>query len=175
MGCEGGSHLWTASFFQSGALAFWFCSRCGETDREVGHFPEPLEDVSGASDDIPAVTFEGERPYTKTRRWHLADGSILEETEPGSTVFRGMSIPGLPDSHSYVLTIAGSGDKREFIPRRDRSSTKEDCFILTRFRVQGNRLVKYRIHCCECSDTGSAMVDEPSGNTILTDLEPFQN
>jgi len=173
MGCEGDNHLWTASFFRSGCLAFWFCSRCGETDREVGNLAEPLENTSGIPDDVPLVTIEGVIPEKQHRRWLLPDGSVLDEIEPGSTVFRGMPIPGLSDSYRYVLSIASTGEKRDFLPRRERSSAKEDCFILTRYRVEENRLIKYRIHCCECPDADSPAVDQPSGNAILTGLEPY--
>ncbi len=172
MGCEGGEHLWTARFFRSGSLAFWFCQSCGETDREIEQLNEPLEDISGYPDDFPMVVIRGETPSVQEKKWQLADGSVLVQGEPGSVEFRGFPIPGLPDSHCYVLTIAQTGEKREYTPRYERSSTMEDCFILTRYRIENSKLVKYRIHCCDYSDHRSVRIDEPNGNTILSGLEP---
>ena len=174
MGCEGGKHSWTARFYRSGALAFWFCSSCGETDRDAESLSEPLEDITGFPDDSPEVTIRGEVPAPSGRRWILSDGSTLEEGEPGSVEFRGFPIPGLPDSHLYTLTIAETGETREYAPRFERSSTREDCFILTRFRIEEDRLVKYRIHCCDYSDEKPVRIDEPNGNTILSGLESVQ-
>lgn len=173
MGCEGGRHLWTAQFYQSGSLAFWFCSRCGDTDRDVGELNEPLEPPPAARfEDSPGVTFEGEVPEASKRRWKLSDGSMLVEGAQASVSFRGVPLPGIPDSHSYVLELAGGGE-RHFTPMLDRSSARGDCYILTRYRVLQGRLVKYRIHCCENADHKpvSVQVDEPSENTILSGLE----
>ncbi len=172
MGCEGGRHLWTAQFYQSGSLAFWFCSRCGDTYRDVGELHEPLEPPSAVSEDSTAVTIEGETPESPPRRWKLSDGSVLTEGFPASISFRGVPLPGIPDSHSYVLELSGGGE-RHFTPMLDRSSARGDCCILTRYRVLQGRLVKYRIHCCENTDRKpvSVQVDEPSENTILSGLE----
>lgn len=172
-GCEGGEHLWTARFFRSGALAFWFCQKCGETDRDVEHLEEPLEDIAGFPDDFPTVVVRGITPERAEKKWRLADGSILVRGEPGSVEFRGFPIPGLPDSHRFALTVAETGEVREYAPRFERSSTMEDCFILTRYRIEGNRLVKYRIHCCDYADERPVRIDSPNGNTILSGLEPF--
>ena len=150
MGCEGGKHLWTARFYRSGALAFWFCQSCGETDREV-------EDLT-----VP----RGE--------WALPDGSVLRRLEPGSVEFRGHPLPGLKDSHRFVLEIAGTGETREYAPSFQRSSSTDDCFILTRYRVEKDRLVKYRIHCCYYDDDRSVRIDEPNGNAILSGLVPLE-
>lgn len=174
MGCDSGKHSWTARFYRSGALAFWFCSDCGETDRDVEHLQEPLEDITGFPDNFPALVVEGENPLSDHRRWKLPDGSILEEGDPGSVEFRGFPIPGLPDSYQYSLTISETGEKREYSPRYERSSTKEDCFILTRYRIVDDRLVKYRVHCCEYTEEKSVRIDEPNGNTILSGLQPVQ-
>lgn len=173
MGCEGDRHLWTARFYQSGSLAFWFCSRCGDTDREVGQLNEPLEPPPAEGfEDSPGVTCQGEAPESSGREWDLSDGSVLAEGSPASVSFRGVPLPGIPDSHSYVLRLAHGGERR-FDPMLNRSSARGDCCILTRYRVHRGRLVKYRIHCCENADRKpvSVQVDEPSENTILSGLE----
>lgn len=174
MGCEGGKHLWTARFYRSGALAFWFCQSCGETDREVEDLTEPLEDMSGFPDDFPTVVFHGERPEVPRGEWALPDGSVLRRLEPGSVEFRGHPLPGLKDSHRFVLEIAGTGETREYAPSFQRSSSTDDCFILTRYRVEKDRLVKYRIHCCYYDDDRSVRIDEPNGNAILSGLVPLE-
>lgn len=174
MGCEGGKHLWTARFYRSGALAFWFCQSCGETDREVEDLTEPLEDMSGFPDDFPTVVFRGESPEEPRGEWALPDGSVLRRLEPGSVEFRGHPLPGLKDSHRFVLEIAGTGETREYAPSFQRSSSTDDCFILTRYRVENDRLIKYRIHCCYYDDDRSVRIDEPNGNAILSGLVPLE-
>lgn len=169
--CENGIHLWTARFYRDGSLAFWFCSRCGETDREVEHLEDPLEDLSGTHPAVPPVTIEGEKPISVNRIWRLSDGSVLKEGEPGSTVFRGYPIPGLPGSRSYILRTSANGEVREFIPSRERSSGIEGCYILTRYSVTHGKLVKFRIHCCEDQYSGEIEIDEPVGVSVLTDLD----
>lgn len=175
MVCESGIHLWTARFFKSGALAFWFCQDCGETDREVEHFEEQLEDLSGFPDDFPAVCFSGEKPPSPAGQWLLSDGSILRQGEPVSMNFRGNPIPGIPDSFQYTLTVKETDGKRKYIPGLERYSTSENCFILTRYRVENNRLVKYRIHCCQYPEDRSVRIDQPNGNTILSGLKPVSD
>ncbi len=172
--CENGIHLWTARFYRNGSLAFWFCSRCGETDRDVEHLENPLEDLSGGHVSTEPITIEGEKPLPDNRVWRLSDGSILKETEPASNVFRGYPIAGLSASNSYILRASATGEVREFVPARDRASAVEGCYILTRYCVENNKLIKYRIHCSEDQYSGEIRIDEPVGISILSDLTPVQ-
>lgn len=164
-----GIHTWAARFFRSGALAFWYCIECGATDREIDDLAGELEDLSGEAE-APLVTITGPEPVSAREEWSLPDGSVLVRGEPCSASFRGYPIPALPETSSFTLVSGSGGERREFTPRYERSSTIEDCYILTRYRVVEDRLVKFRIHCCDYSDGRPVRIDEPNGNTILSGL-----
>ncbi|PIE52462.1 hypothetical protein CSA37_06655 [Candidatus Fermentibacteria bacterium] len=168
--CQKDNHLWTARFTINGSLAFWFCQRCGETDRDVKNVQEPLEDVSRIADEDCQFTLEGDKPIMPMRCWKLPDGSILKDVEPASISFCGKSIPGITETHSYVLREASTGKVREFLPERERSSDLEGHFILTRYAVIGNKLIKYRISCRTDRETGEVEIDEPAAVSILFNL-----
>ena len=166
---EGMEHHWTARFYTRGSLAFWFCSCCGEVDRSTNNLREPLEksisDIDSFTVDICSV-----KSPVPTGKWELADGSILVEGEPSQTAFMGFHITGIPSSHEYSLTDPGGEIVREYTSSREKASNLEGSFILTRFQVESNQLIKYRVQC----NTGEPQVSEASGIAILSDLKPIQ-
>jgi len=176
MSCENGEHLWTASFFKRGALAFWFCSSCGETDRDTGALSEPLEDTSGwAKEDSSDSAFAGVEPPPCSGKWLLADSSMLVEGEPCSVTFKGREITGLSSAHEYKLIDAAGTVMREYKAGIERASGQEKSFIITRFQILGDRLIKYRIRCCDDEQVDQPFAGEASGISILAGLKPMGN
>jgi hypothetical protein len=174
MSCENGEHFWTASFFKRGALAFWFCSSCGETDRATTGFSELLENTSGWVKDPFDTAVAGVEPPRSRGKWQLADFSVLIEGDPCSVSFSGTDIIGLPHAHEYILTDASGNVLREYKAGIERASLQENCFILTRFQVSGDRLIKYRIRCCDENHITPLYSGEASGISILFGLKPVE-
>jgi hypothetical protein len=170
MSCENGGHLWRAAFFRRGAVAFWFCECCGETDRDIEQLDEPLEQNAADSGELPSFT--GERPPAFLDGWLLKDGSVLRRLEPCSVFFGGKPLPELPESHEFMLTLAETGETREYRARLDRSSNYDNSFMITRYAIDGDRLMKYRTHCRVDLDTGETTIDPPSVIAIISGLRP---
>lgn len=166
MSCADNGHLWTAMFYESGALAFWFCSRCGEVDRDTGSLAGTLESFSFTDEYTAEVSYRAVDPPVFIRKWKLADGSILTELAPCSVSYRGMKIPGLTAAHRYDILDAEGSVIRSYRAARERTSNMQEKFILTRFQVENNQLVKYRVSC----NGEEPCVNEASGIAILTGL-----
>lgn len=166
---EGREHHWTARFYTRGALAFWFCSCCGAVDRNTDNLQEPLEKTISDSDSFTVDICSVKSPVP-TGRWELADGSTLVEGEPSQTAFMGFHITGIPSSHEYSLTDSCGEIVREYRSSREKASNLEGSFILTRFQVENNQLVKYRVQC----NTSEPQVNEATGIAILSDLKLIQ-
>jgi hypothetical protein len=166
MGCADNEHLWTAMFYESGGLAFWFCSRCGEVDRDTGSLTDRLEGHFPSVDSDPEVSYCAVAPPMCVRKWKLADGSILAELAPCSVSYRGINIPGLTAAHQYEILDAEGSVIRSYRASRERTSSTQEKFILTRFQVENNQLVKYRVSC----NGEVPCVSEASGIAILTGL-----
>ncbi|MCD4708279.1 MAG: hypothetical protein K8S62_11145 [Candidatus Sabulitectum sp.] len=170
MGCSNNEHVWTARFYEGGSLAFWFCSRCGEIDRDAGILSESLESTKNPS----GVVFPGKEPPISDRKWGLTDGSVLIEGNPCSVSFRGTDIPTISRAHEYDLTDTDGAVIREYRAFRERVSSNEESFILTRFQVEGNHLIKYRIRCIEKNNPNEADVGECSSIAIIFNLKPVE-
>ncbi len=153
-------------FYESGALAFWFCSRCGEVDRDTGSLTEPLDIVAPVDESEGGVRYCAVIPPVFLRKWKLADGSILTELAPCSVSYRGVKIPGLTSAHRYDLSDAEGNVIRSYRAARERTSNMQEKFILTRFQVENNQLVKYRVSC----SGEDPCINEASGIAILTGL-----
>ncbi len=166
MGCADGRHLWTAMFYESGALAFWFCSRCGEVDRDTGSLAGRLEGHFPSAGSDTEVSYCAVEPPVCMKKWRLADGSVLTELALCSVSYRGMKIPGLTAAHRYDLSDAEGNVIRSYRAARERTSSMQEKFILTRFQVENNQLVKYRVSC----SGEEPCVSEASGIAILTGL-----
>lgn len=169
MDCSNNEHTWTARFYTRGALAFWFCSCCGEVDREIDSLSEPLENAV-LVDESSSVSICAIRSPAPTGKWVLADGSILMEGEPSLTTFMGYKINGMPESHEYSLADPGGKILREYKASREKASSLEGSFILTRFQVENNQLIKYRVQC----NASEPQVSEASGIAILSGLKLLQ-
>lgn len=169
MDCNNNEHKWTARFYTRGALAFWFCSCCGEVDRETGSLSEPLENAVSVNESS-VVSICSVKPPVPTGKWTLADGSILMEGEPSLSTFMGYKINGMPDSHEYSLADSGGEIVREYKASREKASNLEGRFIVTRFQVDNNQLVKYRVQC----NASEPQVNEASGIAILSGLKLLQ-
>ncbi|MCK5842294.1 MAG: hypothetical protein KAH31_09015 [Candidatus Sabulitectum sp.] len=169
MDCSNNEHRWTARFYTRGALAFWFCSCCGEVDREIDSLSEPLENAVSV-DESSTVSFCSRRFPAPTGKWALADGSILIEGEPGLTTFMGYKINGIKDSHEYSLADPGGEIVREYKAGREKASNLEGSFILTRFQVENDQLIKYRVQC----NVSEPQVNEASEIAILSGLKLLQ-
>jgi hypothetical protein len=163
--------MWTAVFYESGALAFWFCSRCGEVDRDTDCLSEPLESDSSSVTAAADLSLCAVTPPACLRRWKLADGSVLSELSPCSVSFKGVRIPGLATAHSYDLYDSEGTVIRTYRASRERASNHPDSFILTRFQVKENRFIKYRVNC----RGEQPVVNKPSGIAILSGLIPVQS
>lgn len=161
-------HIWTPMFFQRGSLAFWFCSCCGETDRDTSCLSESLDKGVEA----PELTVSSDEPPTSRRKWKLLDGSILIENEPCSTRFVGVSIAGLTFAHDYQLVDDTGSILRKYTAGRERASKVEDSFLITRYQVEGDHLIKYRIHCTGNKPGEDLEIGEAVGIAILSDLQP---
>lgn len=173
MGCSGDEHvehIWTARFYESGALAFWFCSRCGEVDRDTGDISESLENIKNPS----GVVFSGEEPPISIRKWKLTDGSVLIEGDFCSVSCRGTDLPTVSRAHEYDLTDIDGVVIREYRALRERVSSHEESFLLTRFQVENGQLIKYRIHCTEKNDPDGTDIRESSSIGIIFDLKPVE-
>jgi len=153
-------------FYESGALAFWFCSRCGEVDRDTGSLAGPLDTVSSSEESGVEVSYCAVNPPVCARKWKLADGSVLIELAPCSVSYRGISIPGLTAAHRYDLSDAEGSVIRSYRAARERTSNMQEKYILTRFQVENNQLVKYRVSC----SGEDPCINEASGIAILTGL-----
>ena len=171
MCCSNNEHLWEARFYERGSLAFWFCSRCGEISRETGSLLETLE---SASDDAAEVEVHSAEPPVSSRKWVLADGSILSEGDPCSVSFAGVRIPDLPAASEYTLTGSGGEIVRSYKAGRESASNHVGSFILTRFQVVETQLVKYRVHCSKNDTTDQPNVGNAVGIAIISDLEPIK-
>ena len=169
MDCKGIEHHWTARFYTRGALAFWFCSCCGEVDRNTDNLQEPLEKPI-LDNDLFTVNICSVESPVPAGKWELADGSILVEGEPSQTAFMGFHIPGISSSHEYSLIDPLGEIVREYKASREKASSLEGSFILTRFQVENNQLVKYRVQC----NTSEPQVNEATGIAILSDLKSIQ-
>ncbi len=169
MGCGGMEHHWTARFYPRGALAFWFCNSCGEVDRNTDDLREPLKETISDSDSFTVDICLVKSPVP-TAKWALADGSILIEREPSQTTFMGFRITGMTNSHEYSLTDPSGEIVREYKASREKASNQEGSFILTRFQVENDQLVKFRVQC----NTNEPEVNEASGIAILSDLSLIQ-
>ncbi len=169
MDCSNNEHKWTARFYTRGALAFWFCSCCGEIDREIDSLSEPLEKAVSV-DESSGVSICAATSPVPAGKWALADGSILMEGEPSLTTFMGCRINGMPDSHEYSLADPGGEVVREYKASREKASNLEGSFILTRFQVENDQLIKYRVQC----NASEPQVNEASGIAILSGLKLLQ-
>ena len=161
-------HIWTPMFFQRGSLAFWFCSCCGETDRDTSCLSESLDKGVEA----PELTVSTDEPPVPKRKWNLLDGSVLLEDEPCSTRFMGESIPGLSFAHDYKLVDGSGSILRKYTASRERASKRDDSFLITRYQVEGENLIKYRIHCTGSKQGEDLEIGEAVGIAILSDLQP---
>lgn len=170
MSCNDNGHLWTARFYDIGTLAFWFCSRCGEVDRDTSTLTEPLEDVPPPGNGESGAAVNSAKPPCCLRRWELKDGSILTECDPCSVSFAGKRIPELSAAHEYRLVNPVGEVIREYKADRERASSHEGSFILTRYQAENDQLVKYRIHC----NRGEPTSDEASSIAIISDLKPVE-
>jgi len=166
MDCSNNEHQWTARFYTRGALAFWFCSSCGEVDRNTDNLIEPLGNTISV-DDSSSVSVCSEDSPVPTKRWVLADGSVLIEREMSLSSFMGFAIAGMPNSHEYSLAEPGGEIAREYKASREKASNLEGSFLLTRFQVKNDQLIKYRVQC----DSREPQVNEASGIAILSDLK----
>ncbi len=162
-------HTWTPMFFLRGSLAFWFCSCCGNTDRDTSCLSESLQKEVEA----PELTVSSKEPPASKREWNLLDGSILIEGEPCSTRYMGVSIPGLSFAHDYQLVDTSGSVLRKYMASRERASKHDDSFLITRYQVEGDHLIKYRIHCSGNELSEDLEIGEAVGIAILSDLQPL--
>jgi len=169
--CERDDHLWMASFFRSGRLAYWQCAGCGLTDRETDDLPERVAQTNGWIESPPILAFRGAHPPTSTSRWATDRGTILVEGDPSSIHFVGLPIPGLPEAHSYEERDANGEVQEAYLPSRERHSPYGDHYTLIRFQVVNDELVEFRSYCFEESTFDVPNAHAPRTRVVLSGLK----
>ena len=114
--CEQDEHLWVASFYWSGRLAYWQCAGCGLMDRETDEPPGRLVQINGWIEAPLTLTSRGARPPTSTARWATDRGTVLIESAPSSIHFVGLQIPDLSEAHTYEEYDANGEVQESYAP-----------------------------------------------------------
>ncbi len=166
--------MWVAFFLKSGRLAYWQCESCGIADREIEPLPEPLDSPSGWFESPPGLTARGACPPTIARRWAIVEGLTLFEGEPSSTHFEGEPIPGLTEAHTYVERDQNGNIQKIYEPGRERLEKYSEHYVLTRFQVVGDALVRFESYCFEDSMFDIPHADKPKQITVLSGLKSLQ-
>ena len=169
--CEQGDHLWVASFFWSGRLAYWQCAGCDLTDRETDDLPERVAQINDWIKSPPTLTFRGTHPPTSTARWATDRGTVLIEGDPSSIHFVGEPIPGLSEAHGYEEIDADGEVQETYAPSRERHSPYGDHYTLIRYQVVDEELVRFESYCYEDSTYEIPNAHEPRTRIVLSGLK----
>jgi hypothetical protein len=171
--CEQGNHLWMASFFWSGRLAYWRCAGCCLTDRGTDDLPERVARINGWIESPPCLIFRGAHPPTSAARWATDRETVLVEGDPSSIHFVGEPIPGLPEAHSYEERDADGIVQEAHMPSRERHSPYGDHYTLVRYQVVNDELVRFESYCYEESTFDIPNAHDPRTRVVLSGLKPL--
>ena len=169
--CENSIHIWGAHFQQSGRLAYWKCESCGREEKQIDIVPEALEKFSGWIEEPLRLIAIGSDPPKSERKWSTGRQTVLVEKEPSTIHYLGLQIPGLTTAHTYFEYSQKGGIHEIYQPEKRLIRLNDDHYIIIRYQVVENKLIRYESHCFEDSMFEIPNTSEPTESVVLSGLK----